>query len=153
MLKIQDGQSTYPFGTRFKNRLFVGGLPQDTTAQELAEYFSNFSAVIKAKVISDEYRLPKGCGFVTFQNEDDVRNVTEIDRLFLRNKKINLGPAVKKQAPTPIEQIFTTLSVFLLVLHTRPTTTPALLHMFLQGQVVLLCRLLSGNNLGLINLC
>ena len=82
MLKIQDGQSTYPFGTRFKNQLFVGGLPQDTTAQELAEYFSHFSAVIKAKAISDECRLPKGYGFVSFQNQDDVRNVTEMGTLF-----------------------------------------------------------------------
>ena len=91
MLKIPDGQSTYLFGKRYKNRLFVSGLLQDTTAQELAEYFSYFSPVIKAKAISDEYRLPKGYGFVTFQNEDDVRNVTEM-----------------------------------------PTTTPALLRMFLQ---------------------
>ena len=104
MLKIQDSQSTYLFGKRFKNRLFVGGLPQDTTAQELAEYFSYFSPVIKVKAISDEYWLPKGHGFVTFQNEDDVRNVTKMGTLFWRNKKVNLGPAVKKQAPTPIEQ-------------------------------------------------
>ena len=90
MLKIQDSQSTYLFGKRFKNRLFVGGLPQ-----ELAEYFSYFSPVIKAKAILDEYRLPKGYGFVTFQNEDDVRNVTEMGTLFWRNKKLNLGPAVK----------------------------------------------------------
>ena len=69
-------------------------MPQDTTAQELAEYFSYFSPVIKAKAISDEYRLPKGYGFVTFQNEDDVRNVTEMGTLFWRNKKLNLGPAV-----------------------------------------------------------
>ena len=104
MLKIPDGQSTYLFGKRYKNRLFVSGLLQDTTAQELAEYFSYFSPVIKAKAISDEYRLPKGYGFVTFQNEDDVRNVTEMGTLFWRNNKLNLGPAVKKQAPTPIEQ-------------------------------------------------
>ena len=104
MLKIQDSQSTYLFGKRFKNWLFVGGLPQDTTTQELAEYFFYFSPVIKAKAISDEYRLPKGYGFVTFQNEDDVRNVTEMGTLFWRNNKLSLGPAVKKQAPTPIEQ-------------------------------------------------
>ena len=61
---------TYLFGKRFKNQLFVGGLPQDTTAQELAEYFSHFSPVIKVKAISDEYQLPKGYGFVTFQSQN-----------------------------------------------------------------------------------
>ncbi|CAH3020037.1 unnamed protein product, partial [Porites evermanni] len=98
----QDSQSTYLFGKRFKNRLFVGGLPVDTTAQELAEFFSHFSVVIEAKVIFDEHQIPKGYGFVTFQTEEDVRNVTEMGTLFLRNKKLNLGPAVKKQVPTPV---------------------------------------------------
>lgn len=73
-----------------------------TTAQELAEYFSNFSVVIEAKVIFDEHQIPKGYGFVTFQSEEDVQNVTEMGTLFLRNKKLNLGPAVKKQVPTPV---------------------------------------------------
>ncbi|CAH3125542.1 unnamed protein product, partial [Porites lobata] len=100
--KMVRNQSTYLFGKRFKNRLFVGGLPVDTTAQELAEYFSNFSVVIEAKVIFDEHQIPKGYGFVTFSSEEDVRNVTEMGTLFLRNKKLNLGPAVKKQVPTPV---------------------------------------------------
>ena len=33
---------THLFGKGFRNRLFVGGLPLDTTTQELAEYFSFF---------------------------------------------------------------------------------------------------------------
>ena len=36
--------------------------------------------------------------------------------------------------PTICEENFTSLSVFLSALHTRSTTTPALLHMFLQRQ-------------------
>lgn len=94
--------STYLFGRRFKNRLFVGGLPHNTTPQELAQYFSNFGQVIEAKLIFDENHIPKGYGFVTFQSEGDVKNVTEMGTLFLRNKKLNLGPAVKKQV-MPVE--------------------------------------------------
>jgi len=94
--------STYLFGRRFRNRLFVGGLPHNTTPQELAQYFSNFGHVVEAKLIFDENQVPKGYGFVTFQSEGDVRNVTEMGTLFLRNKKLNLGPAVKKQV-TPVE--------------------------------------------------
>lgn len=93
-----DHQSTYLFGRRFKNRLFVGGLPLNTTAKELAEFFSLFCPVVEAKVIKDENHVPKGYGFVTFHNEESVRQVTDMGTLFLRNKKLNLGPAVKKQA-------------------------------------------------------
>ena len=32
-----------------------------------------------------------------------MQNVTDMGTLFLQNKKLNLGPAVKKQAPTRIE--------------------------------------------------
>ncbi|XP_068711989.1 protein boule-like [Montipora foliosa] len=93
-----DNQSTYLFGRRFKNRLFVGGLPLNTTAKELAEFFSLISPVVEAKVIKDENHIPKGYGFVTFQNEEAVHQVTGMGTLFLKNKKLNLGPAVKKQA-------------------------------------------------------
>lgn len=80
----------------------MGGLPLNTTAKELAEFFSLFSPVIEAKIIKDENQIPKGYGFVTFENEEAVRQVTDMGTLFLRNKKLNLGPAVKKQA-SPVE--------------------------------------------------
>ncbi|PFX32384.1 protein boule-like isoform X2 [Stylophora pistillata] len=94
-----ENSSTYLFGKRFRNRLFVGGLPVNTTAHELANYFSNFGHVIETKIIFDENNVSKGYGFVTFASEKDVHNVTEMGTLFFRNKKLNLGPAVKKQGP------------------------------------------------------
>lgn len=87
VLRMQDIQSCYLFGKRFRNRLFVGGYALDTTTQELAEYFSFFRSVIEAKVILGEYQISKCYGFVTCQSEDDVRNVTEMGTLFLSNKK------------------------------------------------------------------
>ncbi|KAL9982428.1 hypothetical protein ACROYT_G004467 [Oculina patagonica] len=98
-----ESSSTYLYGKRYRNRLFVGGLPLNTTAEELAGYFSHFGHVIEAKIIFDEQQVPKGYGFVTFQSEGDVRNVTEMGTLFLRNKKLNLGPAVKKQVPQVVD--------------------------------------------------
>ena len=35
----------------------------------------------------DENHIPKGSGFVTFQSEGDVKNVTVMGTLFLRNKQ------------------------------------------------------------------
>jgi len=59
--------------------------------------------VIEAKIITDESGISKGYGFVTFSSEEDVRKVTEMGTLFFKNKKLNLGPAVKKQM-TPVER-------------------------------------------------
>ena len=88
VLRMQDIQSSYLFGKRFRNRLFVGGYVVDTTTQELAEYFFFFfGSVIEAKVILGEHQISKCYGFVTCQSEDDVRNVTEMGTLFLSNKK------------------------------------------------------------------
>ena len=52
----------------------------------------------------DEHQISKCYGFVTFQSEDDVWNVTEMGTLFLSNKKQKVGSAVTKQARTPVEQ-------------------------------------------------
>ena len=37
-------------------------------------------------------------GFVTFQQKSSVRNVESVGIIYFKNKKINIGPAVKKEA-------------------------------------------------------
>ncbi|XP_020897121.1 deleted in azoospermia-like isoform X2 [Exaiptasia diaphana] len=91
--------NTYLVGKRFPNRLFVGGLPAPVTAPELASFFSNFGSVVDSKVILDEEGVSKGYGFVSFKSAEDVKNVGQMGTLFLRNKKLNIGPAVKKEGP------------------------------------------------------
>ncbi|XP_032240584.1 deleted in azoospermia protein 1 isoform X2 [Nematostella vectensis] len=94
--------NTFLLGKRYPNKIFVGGLPPLTTAEELANFFANFGHVVESKVIFDHDGISKGYGFVSFRSQEDVSCVKAMGTLFLRNKKLNLGPAVKKELASNI---------------------------------------------------
>ncbi|XP_065071449.1 protein boule-like isoform X2 [Rhopilema esculentum] len=99
--------STYIYGVRYPNRVFVGGLPRETTATDLASFFSKFGRVTESKVILNEDGTSKGYGFITFATSEDVAGVFGQGVIFYKQKKLNLGPAIRKQAPeTPGEPIY-----------------------------------------------
>lgn len=90
---------TYLYGKKFPNRIFVGGLPVNTKASELAQFFGFFGHVTESKVILDDSGVSKGYGFVTFEDKNSVKNVESMGIIYFKNKKINIGPAVKKESP------------------------------------------------------
>lgn len=54
-------------------RLYVGGLPYETTDDELKELFSEAGAVDSAKVVTDRYSgRSRGFGFVEMSNDDEA---------------------------------------------------------------------------------
>lgn len=86
------------YGTVVKNRIFVGGISANTTEDELLQLFSNYGTVRAAKIIQDRAGVSKGYGFITFENEDDVqRPLRESENIVLRERKLNIAPAIKKQ--------------------------------------------------------
>ncbi|XP_046864689.1 protein boule-like [Xenia sp. Carnegie-2017] len=89
---------TYLYGKKFPNRIFVGGFPLNTSAVELAEFFRAFGHVTEAKIILDHSGLSKGYGFVTFETKSTVKIIENIGVIYFKNKKINIGPAVRKEA-------------------------------------------------------
>lgn len=91
--------SIYIYGMKFPNRLFVGGLSKFAEAKELADFFEFFGTVIDAKIIMNKQGASKGYGFVTFSGKTDVENVIKQGQLFFQGKKLNIGPAVRKQTP------------------------------------------------------
>lgn len=59
-------------------RLFVGGLPYDTTKEQLEEIFSAVGRVIGSKIVMDKFTgQSKGFGFVEMATDDDARNAIE----------------------------------------------------------------------------
>lgn len=85
-------------GTLVPNRIFVGGISANTTESELLALFSNYGQVKAAKIIQDRAGVSKGYGFITFENEDDARRLQrEADNIVLRERKLNIAPAIKKQ--------------------------------------------------------
>jgi RNA recognition motif-containing protein len=85
------------YGTRVPNRVFVGGLSGDTTEAEMEGLFSNYGQVSSAKIISDRAGVSKGYGFITFETEEQARNLLKMSEVYLKNRKLNIAPAIKKQ--------------------------------------------------------
>jgi hypothetical protein len=94
------------YGTVIPNRVFVGGITADTTEEELKEFFSSFGAVTQSKIVSDRARVSKGYGFITFETQDDARNIldNESENIVFKGRKLNIGPAIRKQLPSPNDQ-------------------------------------------------
>ncbi|KAK9874326.1 hypothetical protein WA026_002677 [Henosepilachna vigintioctopunctata] len=87
------------YGTLVPNRIFVGGISANTTEGELLQLFSAYGTVKAAKIIQDRAGVSKGYGFITFESEDDAkRPLREADNIVLRERKLNIAPAIKKQS-------------------------------------------------------
>lgn len=89
------------FGTLVPNRVFVGGISSNTTESELHQLFSAFGNVKQTKIIADRAGVSKGYGFVTFETEEEARRLqqAEADNIMLKERKLNIAPAIKKQQP------------------------------------------------------
>ncbi|KAH1012045.1 hypothetical protein HUJ04_001299 [Dendroctonus ponderosae] len=86
------------YGTLVPNRIFVGGISSHTTEGELMQLFSNYGTVKATKIIQDRAGVSKGYGFITFETEEDARRpLRDPDNIVLRERRLNIAPAIKKQ--------------------------------------------------------
>ncbi|CAH8866301.1 unnamed protein product [Trichobilharzia szidati] len=88
------------FGTLIPNRIFVGGIPSNTTEQELKSFFSSFGQVKDVKIINDRLGISKGSyGFVTFESQEMAEKIikNESETLIFKDRKLNIGYAIRKQ--------------------------------------------------------
>ncbi|XP_018796266.1 PREDICTED: poly(U)-binding-splicing factor PUF60 isoform X1 [Bactrocera latifrons] len=106
-----DGKKIDPKHATPKNRprqanktkkIFVGGVSQDTSADEVKAYFNQFGTVEETVMLMDQQtKRHRGFGFVTFENEDVVDRVCEIHFHTIKNKKVECKKAQPKEAVTP----------------------------------------------------
>lgn len=55
------------------SKLFLGGLPWDTSEEELKKYFSSYGIVETATIKYDAItKNPRGFGFITFAEESSI---------------------------------------------------------------------------------
>ena len=62
-------KGTYTYAPR---QIYVCRLPQETTEDELAKYFSQYGKVTKAEIKVDRAKRSRGYGFVTFETEKEA---------------------------------------------------------------------------------
>ncbi|XP_078721063.1 protein boule-like [Lampetra fluviatilis] len=86
------------YGTVIPNRIFVGGIDFKVNEAELKKYFTQFGAVKDVKIINDRAGVSKGYGFVTFESQEDAQKIQqEAEKIMYKDKKLNIGPAIRKQ--------------------------------------------------------
>lgn len=84
----------------------MGGVSQDTSADEVKAYFSQFGKVEETVMLMDQQtKRHRGFGFVTFENEDVVDRVCDIHFHTIKNKKVECKKAQPKEAVTPAAQL------------------------------------------------
>ncbi|XP_053594346.1 RNA-binding protein Musashi homolog 2-like isoform X1 [Microplitis demolitor] len=103
-----DGKKIDPKHATPKNRakqanrtkkIFVGGVSQDTSSDEVKAYFNQFGKVEETVMLMDQQtKRHRGFGFVTFENEDVVDRVCEIHFHTIKNKKVECKKAQPKEA-------------------------------------------------------
>ena len=83
-------------------RLYVGGLPYQTTEQDLYDLFGQTGEVTSATVITDRASgRSKGFGFVEMGNDQEARSAIEqLNGTTLENRTITVSEARERQSPT-----------------------------------------------------
>lgn len=80
------------------NKVYVGNLSYQTTADDLQTEFAKCGTVTEAKVISDrDTGRSKGFAFVTFESDDQAqRAISEYDGLDFMGRKLKVSIAESK---------------------------------------------------------
>ena len=81
-------------------RLYVGGLPYQTTEQDLVDLFAQVGQVTDASVITDrETGRSKGFGFVEMSTTQQAQSAIErLNGTLLGNRTITVNEARERQA-------------------------------------------------------
>ncbi|KAM6332811.1 LOW QUALITY PROTEIN: protein boule-like [Podargus strigoides] len=86
------------FGTVTPNRIFVGGIDFKTNEHDLRKFFTQYGSVKEVKIVNDRAGISKGYGFITFETQEDAQKILqEARKLNYKDKKLNIGPAIRKQ--------------------------------------------------------
>jgi len=87
-----------PPGQNQYKKVFVGGLPPDTTAQDLTEYFEAYGKVTEVLLMHDRNtKRLRGFGFVTFEADAAGKHVCETGFHKLKGKNVECKKAQPKE--------------------------------------------------------
>ena len=81
-------------------RLYVGGLPYQTTEHDLIDLFEQVGHVTEASIITDrDTGRSKGLGFVEMANDQEARSaIDQLNGTTLENRTITVSEARERQS-------------------------------------------------------
>ncbi|NXU48937.1 BOLL protein, partial [Turnix velox] len=95
---LSNPTGTPKFGTVTPNRIFVGGIDFKTNENDLKKFFAQYGSVKEVKIVNDRAGVSKGYGFITFETQEEAQKILqEAKKLNYKDKKLNIGPAIRKQ--------------------------------------------------------
>ncbi|XP_045146518.1 heterogeneous nuclear ribonucleoprotein D-like [Echinops telfairi] len=113
MNQLQGGQ--YPEGFAIEatkrlpdpNKVFIGGLSDDTSKQALLEYLSQFGEIMDFIIkINRNTGLSRRFGFVVFKDSASVEKVLQVKEHKLDGKIISLKRAIAIDSNFPVRKVF-----------------------------------------------
>ncbi|XP_006659294.1 heterogeneous nuclear ribonucleoprotein 1 [Oryza brachyantha] len=91
-------------------KIFIGGLPKDTTMGTFKEYFGKYGEIVDAVIMKDRFtQKPRGFGFITFADPAVVDRVIE-DNHVINGKEVEIKRTIPKGA-APLKD-FKTKKIF-----------------------------------------
>jgi heterogeneous nuclear ribonucleoprotein A1/A3 len=81
-----------------QNKIFVGNLAFNTTAQNLQEAFEKFGEISEIKVPTDrDSGRVRGFAFITFEKQQDAESALSMDSKELNGRAIRVSIATEKK--------------------------------------------------------
>lgn len=98
-LKVPVGIPTADGGLEIPNRVFVGGIPTETTELELETFFCDYGLVMDVRIVTDRITgESKGYGFVTFDENEDISKLLKTQTITMKGKKLRLRKAIRRNS-------------------------------------------------------
>ncbi|XP_068695321.1 heterogeneous nuclear ribonucleoprotein A0-like [Montipora capricornis] len=88
-------------------KLYVAKLKPETTNDTVTKYFSNFGAVIEAKIVKDNEDKSRGFAFVTMSDHSVVDTILEHRPHTIDGQTVFLRRAIPKDDPNPLANLKT----------------------------------------------
>jgi len=96
-IQVPVGIPTPDGGLEIPNRVFLGGIPMETTELELELFFSDFGSVKDVRIVTDRVTGEcKGYGFVTFDEHEDVSTLFRKKTIIMKGRKLRVRKAVRR---------------------------------------------------------
>jgi len=96
-IQVPVGIPTADGGLEIPNRVFLGGVPSETTEMELEMFFADFGEVKDVRIVTDRITGEcKGYGFVTFDENEDISGLVKRKSITMKGKKVRVRKAIRR---------------------------------------------------------